>query len=77
MEGMSTGWKRSATSNTENRLRNGWMLEADIRGTGLYGPRDIRFEARLEPAILGRRMPSSESQPHACAATTFGLLGHQ
>src|SRR5213083_1362949 len=47
----STGWRRSATSSTrESQAKSG--EELTMRGTVLYGPRDIRFEERPDPEII-------------------------
>ena len=43
-----------------------------MRGTMLYGPRDVRFEERPDPKIISRRTRSSGSRRPACAGPTCG-----
>jgi threonine dehydrogenase-like Zn-dependent dehydrogenase len=75
MERMSTGSKRSAMSNTaNNRLRTAaavQAMEANMKGTVLYGPRDIRLEKRHEPKII--HPTDAIIRIAAYAAPIFGL----
>src|SRR5579871_3111273 len=50
MASLSTGSNTSRTSSTEDVAP--WRARCDMQGAVLYGPRDIRFEDRAEPAIV-------------------------